>query len=185
MAIDQTNGLIVLSAVNDLSFITSLTDILVYIFNRNFSCFSHDLVIMICASDLLYCFLAISRSIWMLSDSNAYIDGVLCFIQAIYIQTFDISSCICTTSATLTQNILCQCIGCLNSLFYAIVSLKMFGCECVSSSKQENEDFKQRFIQRQIMNFKNIESNLSFGNQDTRAETKVLSQKDNLEWEKY
>ncbi|EAS06640.3 G protein coupled glucose receptor regulating Gpa2 protein (macronuclear) [Tetrahymena thermophila SB210] len=326
MAIDQTNGLIALSAVSGLSFITSLTVILVYIFNRKFRCFSHDLVIMLCASDLLYCFVALSRSIWMLSDSNAYIDGALCYIQAVYIQTFDISSCICTTSisyslylqmvkevklykqsafkmfwkrnylipflcslvfvvfnlvghndpyketyctvcsdnpmitqilqmiyfyipqtvglifniimiykvlkayfqnrqkyrnisyseimklvfyplillfcqipliliriieysgqyfedATIVLYVLSQSIGFLNSLFYAIVSLKMFGCECVSSSKYEDEDLKQRLTQRQNKNFKYIESNLSIDNQNTRAETKVLSQEDNLEWD--
>lgn len=66
--------------ISSLSFAASFSVILIYAFNRKYRCFSHDLVIMLCVSDLLYCLVALSRSLWMLVDNDAYISGTACYI---------------------------------------------------------------------------------------------------------
>ncbi|KAL4492057.1 hypothetical protein ABPG72_008478 [Tetrahymena utriculariae] len=96
---DQKPGIISLLVVCSASFLSTLYIIIFYFLNRKqIRSFSFDLVIMLCISDFFYSCIGLSRSIWMLIDPDTSLSKTACYIQGILVQTFTISSFICTTS---------------------------------------------------------------------------------------
>ncbi|KAL4439158.1 hypothetical protein ABPG74_008933 [Tetrahymena malaccensis] len=99
MALEQKNIIVLLLITSGSSFISTLS-IIIYSFIRRkiFKSYPYELVLMLCISDFFFSSTNVSRTIWMLIDPDAYLSQNGCIIMGIHVQTWMLSSFICTST---------------------------------------------------------------------------------------